>query len=58
MKKKTCADVLFDETTVPTVSQESFLANENNKRRFVAMLKTKFEKENFVISRILKMLMH
>lgn len=48
-RKNFSADVLFDDTMVPTVSQEKFLANERNKNRFISMLKVKFEAANFIV---------
>lgn len=43
------ADIIFIETTFPTASQEKFLANESNKRRFISMLMRKFQQYNFAV---------
>ncbi|GBM48840.1 hypothetical protein AVEN_21622-1 [Araneus ventricosus] len=36
------SEVMFDETMIPTVSQEKFLANPKNKDRLISILKNKF----------------
>lgn len=41
-RKQQCPDFAFDVTTVPTISQEQFLSNENNKEKFVNMLRIFF----------------
>ncbi|XP_011859602.1 PREDICTED: uncharacterized protein LOC105557068, partial [Vollenhovia emeryi] len=37
-RKQQSSDIIFDENTVPTVSQEKFLSNGKNKARFINML--------------------
>lgn len=48
-RKHASVDILFDETMIPTVSQEKFLGNDRNKNRLIGMLKTKFESANFIV---------
>ena len=38
-RKHTSVDIMFDETMIPTVPQDKFLANQKNKARFIVMLK-------------------
>jgi len=42
-QRKQSAAISFTESMVPTVSQESFLANSKNKKRLISMLMEKFE---------------
>ncbi|GBL90244.1 hypothetical protein AVEN_130356-1 [Araneus ventricosus] len=48
-RKTASIDILFDETMIPTVSQNKFLGNNANKDRLIRMLKTKFEAEIFMV---------
>lgn len=41
-RKLASVDILFDDTMMPTVSKERFLANIKNKNRFISMLITRF----------------
>lgn len=44
------ADIIFNETTILTdISKEKFLANKNNKSRFVTMLKKNLEDSGFSV---------
>ncbi|RYA69285.1 hypothetical protein DD595_25480, partial [Enterobacter cloacae complex sp. 4DZ3-17B2] len=43
IRKKQSPDVVFDENTTPTISQDKFLSNANNKERFIAMIRVHFE---------------
>ncbi|CAH0757850.1 unnamed protein product [Diatraea saccharalis] len=40
---KKFVEILFDENTTATVTQDSFLSNEKNKERLITMLKSRFE---------------
>ncbi|GBM18714.1 hypothetical protein AVEN_9008-1 [Araneus ventricosus] len=44
--KQMSSEVMFDETMVPTVSQEKFLANPKNKNQFISILMNKFSSVN------------
>lgn len=47
--KHSSADILFDAHMVPTVAQEKFLGNSNNKDRLITMLKNFFDTENISV---------
>lgn len=45
-KMKTSADIMFDESTIPAVSQEKFLGNEKNKSHLIQMLRKNLEESS------------
>ncbi|GBO28443.1 hypothetical protein AVEN_103963-1 [Araneus ventricosus] len=45
-RKQMSSEVMFDETMIPTVSQEKFLANPKNKDRLISILMNKFSSLN------------
>ncbi|GBO42929.1 hypothetical protein AVEN_218178-1 [Araneus ventricosus] len=45
-RKPMSSEVMFDETMIPTVSQENFLANPKNKDRLISILMNKFSSLN------------
>ncbi|KAK4877685.1 hypothetical protein RN001_010191 [Aquatica leii] len=51
-QKTASVDILFDETMIPTVSQNNFLGNDANKNCFIGMLKTKFKADNFIVKQV------
>lgn len=42
-------EVIFEETTMPHISQEKFLSHDKNKLRFIQLLKAKMEMENIQV---------
>nr|XP_018912069.1 PREDICTED: uncharacterized protein LOC109040547 [Bemisia tabaci] len=48
-RKKMSLDILFNESMVPTVSQEKFLANSKNKNRLIRMMKNHLEAEGIQV---------
>ncbi|KYN12193.1 hypothetical protein ALC57_15644 [Trachymyrmex cornetzi] len=48
-RKHSSADVLFNDSIIPTISQEKFLANDRNKKRLIEMLTTKFLNAGFEV---------
>ncbi|CAH1111519.1 unnamed protein product [Psylliodes chrysocephalus] len=47
-------DILFDESMIPTVSQEQFLPNSFNKKCFIALLQTKLKAHNYNVKQAIK----
>jgi len=47
--KKKCSDVFFESHMIVPVSKENFLSNDNNKMRFIEMLKIKLINHGFIV---------